>query len=199
MSVVPHYTGYATLRKYFGQCFQCLLATSFLVKLWCQHGPEPRGQTSKLSDPELVQSLVFHVLCGVGTLAAHVQQLTGVKVSDSDLSQRRAAAGVGVFETIVRAALRPLAMLAEHPSAFYRSWRLVAIDGSQTSVSQAAFAKVPLFWLVELGTHAPLVAVIGLPAAGKELAASNGSQLSKWPPPTRSPPGQGGLAYGHCA
>ena len=216
MSVVPHYTGYATLRKYFGQCFQCLLATSFLVKLWCQHGPEPRGQTSKLSDPELVQSLVFHVLCGVGTLAAHVQQLSGVKVSDSDLSQRRAAAGVGVFETIVRAALRPLAMLAEHPSAFYRSWRLVAIDGSQTSVSntpqllrhlnkaasrrfQAAFAKVPLFWLVELGTHAPLVAVIGLPAAGKELAASNGSQLSKWPPPTRSPPGQGGLAYGHCA
>jgi hypothetical protein len=127
----------------------------------------------------LVQSLVFHVLCGVGTLAAHVQQLTGVKVSDSDLSQRRGAAGVGVFEAIVRAGLRPLATLAEHPLAFYRGWRLVAIDGSQTSVSntpqllrhlskaasrrfQAAFAKVPLCWLVELGTHAPLAAVIGL-------------------------------------
>jgi hypothetical protein len=38
-----------------------------------------------------------------------------VKVSDSDLSQRRAAAGVGVFEAIVRAALRPLARLEEHP------------------------------------------------------------------------------------
>jgi hypothetical protein len=132
-----------------------------------------------LSGPQLVQSLVFHVLCGVGTLAAHVQQLTGVKVSDSDLSQRRGAAGVGVFEAIVRAGLRPLATLAEHPLAFYRGWRLVAIDGSQTSVSntpqllrhlskaasrrfQAAFAKVPLCWLVELGTHAPLAAVIGL-------------------------------------
>jgi hypothetical protein len=163
----------------FVQCFQSLLATSLLVKLWRQHGPKPRGQRPKLSGSQLVQSLVFHVLCGVGTLAAHVQQLTGVKVSDSDLSQRRAAAGVGVFETIVRAALRPLATLQEHPSAFYRGWRLVAIDGSQTSVSntpqllrhlskaasrrfQAAFAKVPLCWLVELGTHAPLAAVVGL-------------------------------------
>ena len=163
----------------FVQCFQCLLVTPLLVKLWRQHGPKPRGQTPKLSGPQLVQGLVFHVLCGVGTLAAHVQQLTGVKVSDSDLSQRRGAAGVGVFEAIVRAGLRPLATLAEHPLAFYRGWRLVAIDGSQTSVSntpqllrhlskaasrrfQAAFAKVPLCWLVELGTHAPLAAVIGL-------------------------------------
>ena len=85
------------------------------MKLWHQHGPKPRGQTPKLSGPQLVQSLVFHVLCGVGTLAAHVQQLTGVKVSNSDLSQRRTAAGVGIFETIVRAALRPLATRQEHP------------------------------------------------------------------------------------
>src|ERR1039458_8790188 len=132
----------------FVQCFQCLLATPLLIKLWRQYGPKPRGQTPKLSGPQLVQSLVFHVLCGVGTLAAHV----------------------GVFEAIVRAALRPLATLPEHPLAFYRGWRLVAIDGSQTSVSntpqlrrllskaasrrfQAAFAKVPLRRLVRLGTH----------------------------------------------
>ena len=163
----------------FIQCFQCLLATPLLANLWHQYGPKPRGQKLKLSGPQLVQSLVFHVLCGVGTLAAHVQQLTGVKVSDSDLSQRRAAAGVGVFEAIVRAALRPLATLGKHPCAFYRGWRLVAIDGSQTSVSntpqllrhlskaasrrfQAAFAKVPMCWLVELGTHAPLAVVLGL-------------------------------------
>jgi hypothetical protein len=123
--------------------------------------------------------LVFHVLCGAGTLAAHVWQLTGVKVSNSDLSQRRAAAGLEVFESIVGAALRPLARLAEHPGAFYRGWRLVGLDGSQTSVSntpqmlrqlskaasrrfQAAFAKVPLCWLVELGTHAPLAVGLGL-------------------------------------
>jgi Transposase DDE domain len=163
----------------FVQCFQCLLATPLLANLWRQYGPKARGQKLKLSGPQLVQSLVFHVLCGVGTLAAHVEQLTGVKVSDSDLSQRRAAAGVGVFEAIVRAALRPLATPGEQPDAFYRGWRLVAIDGSQASVSntpqllghlskavsrrfQAAFAKLPMCWLVELGTHAPLAVVLGL-------------------------------------
>lgn len=163
----------------FAGLFQRLIALATLAHLWHQHGPKPRGQKPKLSGPQLVQCLVFHLLCGAGTLAAHVLQLTGVKVSDSDLSQRRTAAGVAVFEAIVRAALRPLATLREHPSAFYRGWRLVGIDGSQTSVSntpqllrhlskaasrrfQAAFAKVPLCWLVELGTHAPLAAVIGL-------------------------------------
>ncbi len=163
----------------FVQCFQCLLATPLLANLWRQYGPKARGQKLKLSGPQLVQSLVFHVLCGVGTLAAHVEQLTGVKVSDSDLSQRRASAGVGVFDAIVRAALRPLATPGEQPDAFYRGWRLVAIDGSQASVSntpqllghlskavsrrfQAAFAKLPMCWLVELGTHAPLAVVLGL-------------------------------------
>ena len=163
----------------FAALFQRLIALATLTQLWHQHGPKPRGYKPKLSGPQLVQGLVFHLLCGAGTLAAHVAQLTGVKVSDSDLSQRRAAAGVGVFEAIVRAALRPLATLAEHPSAFYRGWRLVGLDGSQTSVSNtpqllrhlskaasrrfpAAFAKVPLCWLVELGTHAPLAAVVGL-------------------------------------
>jgi SAM-dependent methyltransferase len=126
----------------FVECFQCLLATSLLVKLWRQHGPKPRGQTPKLSGPQLVQSLVFDVLCGVGALAAHVQQLSGVKVSDSDLSQRRAAAGVGVFEAIVQAALRPLTTLEKHPSAIYQGWRLVAIDGSQTSVSNTPQCSV---------------------------------------------------------
>jgi hypothetical protein len=163
----------------FTELFQRFIALVTLAQLWQQYGPKPRGQKPKLSGPQLVQSLVFHLLCGAGTLAAHVSQLTGVKVSDSDLSQRRAAAGVGVFEAIVRAALRPLATLREHPSAFYRGWRLVGLDGSQTSVSntpqllrhlskaasrrfQAAFAKMPLCWLVELGTHAPLAAVVGL-------------------------------------
>jgi hypothetical protein len=163
----------------FAECFQQLLAISTLAKLWRQHGPKPRGQKLKLSGPQLVQGLVFHLLCGAGPLAAHLFQLTGIKVSDSDLSQRRQAAGVGVFEAIVRAALRPLANLQDHPAAFYKGWRLVGLDGSQTSVSntpqllrhlskaasrrfQAAFAKVPLAWLVELGTHAPLAAVIGL-------------------------------------
>jgi hypothetical protein len=180
----------------FTEWFEHLMASALLVQLWKEQGPKPRGQKPKLSGPQLLHSLVFHVLCGVGTLAAHVQQLTGIKVSDSDLSQRRAAAGVGVFESIVRAALRPLATLEEHPSAFYRNWRLVGIDGSQASVSntpqllrclskaasrrfQAAFAKVPLCWLVELGTHMPLAAVIGLAQESEWVLAHR--LLAQWP------------------
>ncbi|MBI2928020.1 MAG: IS4 family transposase [Verrucomicrobia bacterium] len=162
----------------FTQAFGALLDASVLAQLWQQQGPKPRGHKPGLSGPQLVSALVFHVLAGAGTLAAHVQQLTGLKLSDSALSQRRTAAGVGVFEAIIQAALRPLAVWKEHPQAFYHGWRLVGMDGSQCSVSnrpqllgrlrkaasrrlRAAFAKVPMSWLMELGTHAPLAAVVG--------------------------------------
>lgn len=162
----------------FTQAFAALLQASVLAQLWQQHGPKPRGQKPRLSGPQLVSALVFHLLAGAGTLAAHVQQLTGLQLSDSALSQRRTAAGVGVFERMVQAALRPLAVLKEHPEAFYHGWRLVGMDGSQFSVSntpqllgrlskaasrrlRAAFAKVPMSWLMELGTPAPLAAVVG--------------------------------------
>lgn len=162
----------------FTQAFAALLDASVLAQLWQQQGPKPRGQKPRLSGPQLVRALVFHILAGAGTLAAHVQQLTGLQLSDSALSQRRSAAGVGVFEAIVQAALRPLALRKEHPQAFYHGWRLVGMDGSQFSVSntpqllgrlskaasrrwRAAFAKVPMSWLMELGTHAPLAAVVG--------------------------------------
>jgi hypothetical protein len=162
----------------FSQAFAALLDAAVLAQLWKQHGPKPRGQIPRLSGPQLVSALIYHVLAGPGTLAAHVRQLTGLKLSDSALSQRRSAAGLGVFEQIVRAALRPMAVLKEHPEAFYHGLRLVGIDGSQFSVSntpqllgklskalsrrmRAAFAKVPMSWLMELGTHAPLAVAVG--------------------------------------
>lgn len=162
----------------FTQAFAALLDASVLAQLWQQHGPKPRGQKPRLSGAQLVSALIFHVLAGAGTLAAHVQQLTGLKLSDSALSQRRTAAGLGVFEAIVQAALHPLAVLQKHPQAFYHGWRLIGMDGSQFSVSntpqllgrlskaasrrfRAAFAKVPMSWLMELGTHAPVAAVVG--------------------------------------
>jgi hypothetical protein len=106
-------------------------------------------------------------------------QLTGIEISNSALTQRRAAAGLGVFEMVVKAVLRPLAKITEQPEAFYRGLRLVGMDGSQFSVSNtpqllgrlskaasrrfcAAFAKVPVSLLVELGTHHPLAVVVGV-------------------------------------
>ena len=155
---------------------------SFLGMTYLQShklGPKPRGHKPTLSGPELVMGLVFHVLTAAGTLAAHVRKLTGISLSNSALSQRRAAAGVEPFDAIAREVLRPLADPQKHPQAFYKGLRLGAVDGSQFNVSntptilsrldkaksrrmQAAFAKVPMNWMMEVGTHAPVVAVVGL-------------------------------------
>ncbi len=162
----------------FTAAFHQLISYAALAALWRKLGPKARGKKPTLSGPELIMGLVFHGLAAAGTFAAHVKKLTGIDLSDSDLSQRRTAAGVAPFDAIAQAALRPLADPAKHPNAFYKGWRLGAMDGSQFSVSntppllqrlskslsrrlQAAFAKVPMTWMVELGTHAPVAAVVG--------------------------------------
>ena len=163
----------------FNQCFDSVLNPAQLAGIWQDQGPKPRGQEAKLSGPQLVQSLTFHALAGPGTLAQHVKPLHGIDITDSALTQRRQAAGVEVFESIADRALLPLADPLKHPHCFHRTWRLVAMDGSQFSVSntpqtlrrlnkaasrrfQAAFAKLPLSWMVEVGTHAPVAAEIGI-------------------------------------
>jgi hypothetical protein len=99
-------------------------------------------------------------------------------MSDSAISQRRSNLPTQVFDTIMEVALEPKAQLAKHPEAFYRGLRLVGIDGSQYSLSntpqilrdlpkvpsrrmKAAFAKVGVCTLVELGIRNPLAAAIG--------------------------------------
>jgi len=163
----------------FTRAFHDLISAPSLTQLWREHGPKPRGRKPKLSGADLVIALVFHVLCGAGSLAAHVMQITGIDISNSALSQRRAAAGLGVFEAVVKAMLSPLAKIEDQPDSFYHGLRLVGMDGSQFSVSNtpqllgkltkaasrrlcAAFAKVPVSLLVELGTHNPLGVVVGI-------------------------------------
>jgi hypothetical protein len=127
---------------------------------------------------ELVESLVFHVVAKAGTLAQHVKALTGKKITDGALSQRRALLPMDLFEEIMAAALKPKAKPAEHPGAFYHGLRLCGLDGSQFSVAntpqvkkqmrkaksrrgRAAFPKVGVAVMVELGLHNPLAAAIG--------------------------------------
>ena len=45
--------------------------------------------------------LVFHVLAGAGTLAEHVRELTGKRITDGALSQRRTALPWMIFEMIL--------------------------------------------------------------------------------------------------
>ena len=79
---------------------------------------------------------------------------------------------------ILGSALSPKAQIKKHPEAFYHGLRLCGLDGSRFSVAntpqvketmakaktrrfQAAFAKVGVAVLVELGLHNPIGAAIG--------------------------------------
>jgi len=131
-----------------------------------------------VSAVELIEGLVFHVVAKAGTLAQHVKGLTGKRVTDGALSQRRALLPLELFERIMAAALKPKARPGQHPGAFYHGLRLCGVDGSQFSVTntpqvkkqmrkarsrrgRAAFPKVGVAVMVELGLHNPLAAALG--------------------------------------
>jgi hypothetical protein len=113
-----------------------------------------------------------------GTLAEHFAQLFDDGLADSSLSERRTRLPWEVFTELMRLGLRPLAQLTAHPDAFWRGWRLVALDGTQFSLTntpqvkasarkakcrrgRAAFAKLTTGVLLEVGLHNPLAAAIG--------------------------------------
>lgn len=138
----------------------------------------PRRRTPRLSFAELVLALVYHVLMGSGSLQAHVAELTGKQLSGSALSQRRSRLPWKLFEQVLALTLRPRATPKEHPHAFYHGLRLVGLDGTGFALRntpavcaglrkaasrrlKAAFARVRVVVLVELGLHNPIAARIG--------------------------------------
>ncbi len=56
-------------------------------------------------------------------------------LKDSACADRRARLPWQVFAELMVRALRPLAELKRQPETFYRGWRLVALDGTQFSLS----------------------------------------------------------------
>ena len=138
-----------------------------------------RGPTAKLPASHLLISLVYHVMNGSGIFSEHVLQLFGVSIKDSSLSERRQRIGLEPFAWLMKNALRPLAEMNTDKSCFYKGWRLCGIDGSRWSVTntpqvlkdmtkastrrlEAAFAKLEMCVLVELGLHNPLAAEVGI-------------------------------------
>lgn len=128
--------------------------------------------------PDLLAGLTFHVLSGAGTLAEHFGQLFDQPLADSSWADRRGRLPWEVFADLMRRVLRPRATLGAHREAFWRGWRLVALDGTQWSLintpqvtatrvkartrrGRAAFAKITSVVLLELGLHNPLAAAIG--------------------------------------
>lgn len=123
-------------------------------------------------------SLVHHFLSGPGTLAEHVGVLFGLSRAESTLAERRIALPWALFTGLLQTGLRPLAKKKKHPQAFWRGWRLVALDGTTFSVSntpqltgaftkaasrrlKAAFAKLNAVVLLEVGLHNPLALALG--------------------------------------
>jgi len=138
-----------------------------------------RGPAPKLPAAQLLISLVYHVMNGSGVFSEHVLQLFGVSIKDSSLSERRQRMGLEPFAWLMKHALRPLAERDTDTSCFYKGWRLCGIDGSRWSVTntpqvlqgmtkaatrrfEAAFAKLEMCVLVELGLHNPLAAEVGI-------------------------------------
>jgi hypothetical protein len=162
----------------FGAIFQEVLSENAIKALRRQFRRSPAGVPPQLADHRLIMGLVFHALLPCGLLSAHVQQLTGHRIADSSISQRREAMGADLFHALLDEALGPLAEPSEHPHAFYKGLRLVGIDGTTWSVSNtppikssvrkarsrrgsAAFYKLGMTALYELGIHNPLAARIG--------------------------------------
>lgn len=174
----------------------CALFGSFLGEFQALQQPD-RGAKPKLEAWELLASLVYHVFSGAGSFSAHVFQLVGMEIKDASLSERRQRMGLAPFAWLMANALRPLADRRTHTGCFYKGWRLCGIDGSRWSVTntpqillkmskaaarrcRAAFAKVEMCVLVELGLHNPVAAVVGLKGEGEwSLAARLLGKLPK--------------------
>ena len=159
--------------------------------------PHRRGRKPRVPVTDLLPALTFHVMHGPGTLAEHFFQLFGASLADSSWSDRRARLPWDIFADLMRRALRPRATRQQQPEAFWRGWRVLALDGTQFSVTNtpritttlgkartrrgpAAFAKIATTVLLEVGLHNPLAAAIGRHGEYEwDLAATVLAQLPK--------------------
>lgn len=155
------------------------------------------GRPAKdLSRGQLLAALIFHyTVSWAGSLAEHLLWLLNIKMSESNLSERRQALPWVVFEELLRRVLRPIPPTGE--AGCHRDWRLVAIDGVSFSLPNnpavarqcakkrngkglGAFAKLQCAVLLEVGMHNPLAACLGWLGESEWKLAQN--LLSQLPP-----------------
>jgi hypothetical protein len=137
-----------------------------------------RGRKPRVPLTQVLPALTFHVMQDAGTLAEHLFQLFRTPLANSSWSDRRLRLPWEIFAELMRRALRPRATPRQHREAFWRGWRLVALDGTQFSLintpqvtatrkkartrrGRAAFAKITTAVLLEVGLHNPLAAAVG--------------------------------------
>jgi len=145
-----------------------------------------QGAPPTLPDPDLIETLVSHPLPSAGTLAEHLAELGQPPLRDASLAERRQQLAPRLFEQLLEVGWRPLAVPRSQSEAFDRGRRLLGIAGAPFSLrntapiraqttkarprrGRAAFAKLGLCLISELGLHNPVVAAIGL-ASERSLA-----------------------------
>lgn len=160
----------------FNQLFSTFIDPQTVGGINCQFGKRQR-KSPKIGTFELIMGLVFHSLCPRGPFSSHIRDLTGKKISDAALSMRRRGLAWKIFERILEIVLCVRADPQKHSGAFYKGLRLVGIDGTRFSLSnapaivrkikkavsrrfEAAFAQLGVCMIVELGIHNPLAIVI---------------------------------------
>lgn len=121
-------------------------------------------------------------------------QAEAVQASKSAISQARTRLGAQVMRRLAERVLRPLAA-SDAPGAWYRGWRVMALDGSCMDVAdekanaeffgyptatrgQSAFPQVRVLGLVECGTHAIAAADIAPYARSEKAMAAE--RLPGW-------------------
>jgi hypothetical protein len=139
--------------------------------------PRRRGRKPRVPLTDLLAALTFHVMQHAGTLAEHFSHLFNDALADSSWADRRARVPWAIFVELLQRVLRPQATRRQR-EAFWRGWRLVALDATQFSLTntpqiaattakartrrgRAAFAKLWTSVLLEVGLHNPLAAAIG--------------------------------------
>jgi hypothetical protein len=174
-------------RGHFISWFHQLIPGRAVRALWRNLHPSAR-RGRKLSGEQCATALVYHGLRRQGSLSDHVQELFGIEISAAALTQRRARLPWEIFSRLLELALRPLAQPGRHKEAFYHGLRLVGVDGTQWSVRNtprilgalskaasrrlgAAFAKIGMVVLTELGMHNPLAVAIGREGASEAALA----------------------------
>ena len=136
------------------------------------------GRPPRLSSSDIIAGLAWHVMQPGGTFANHVAMLTGQRLSESALSERRQSLGTAPWFDALGLFLSPVADQHLHQHAFYKGLRLVGVDGTSLNVAntpsikstvkktksrrgKAAFFRIGCVAAVELGTHFPLALRIG--------------------------------------
>jgi hypothetical protein len=136
---------------------------------------------------------VLRVVCeGLQWLGG--DQAEAVQASKSAISQARTRLGAQVMQRLAERVLRPLAA-PDAPGAWYRSWRVMALDGSCMDVAdesanaeffgyptatrgQSAFPQARLLGLVECGTHVITAAAVAPYARSEKAMAAE--RLPGW-------------------